>query len=134
MLDVEVTVSGTIEKVWNYWNEVNHIQQWYNLDDSWHCAKATNDLVVGGTFSFRLEAKDGSSGFDFGGTYDEIKHHELLSYGMKDGRKEIITFAVVDDKVRVVRSFDPHTLYDAESQKSGWQTVSDHFKKYIESH
>jgi uncharacterized protein YndB with AHSA1/START domain len=135
MLEIEVTVTASREKVWRYWNESEHVQQWYNLDESWHCPSAVNDFDVGGSFTYRLEGKDGNGGFDFGGTYTELKDQELISYGMKDGRKEIITFqSVENDQVRIVRRFDPHTMYDGEAQKAGWQTVLNSFKKYVESH
>ena len=81
-----------VEKVWEYWTEPDHITKWSNASDDWHTPYAENDLRVGGKFVSRMEAKDGSFGFDFGGVYDEVRANEFISYTLGDGRKVEITF------------------------------------------
>ncbi len=87
---VKITVTATInanpEKVWEFWTQPEHITQWNNASDDWHTPFAENDLTVGGKFKSRMEAKDGSMGFDFGGVYDEVVPHQLISYSLEDGR------------------------------------------------
>jgi uncharacterized protein YndB with AHSA1/START domain len=80
-------VNAPVEKVWKTWSEPQHIKNWCAASDDWHAPKAENDLRTGGTFSTRMEAKDGSFGFDFGGVYDNVKKNELIEYTMGDGRK-----------------------------------------------
>ena len=85
-ITVKTTVHAPIEKVWEYWNEPEHMTKWSHASDDWHTPYAENDLRVGGKFVARMEAKDGSFGFDFGGVYDEVKLHEVIAYTMEDGR------------------------------------------------
>src|SRR6266850_8555487 len=92
IITVENAINAPVEKVWQYWTKPEHITQWNNASDDWHTPRAENDLRVGGSFSSRMEAKDGSFGFDFGGVYDEVKTNERIAYTMGDGRKVKITF------------------------------------------
>lgn len=85
-ITVKTTVHAPIEKVWEYWNEPEHMTKWSHASDDWHTPYAENDLRVGGKFVARMEAKDGSFCFDFGGVYDEVKLHEVIAYTMEDGR------------------------------------------------
>src|SRR5688572_6983414 len=91
-ITVEASVKAPVEKVWKYWTSPDHIKKWNNANDDWHTPKAENDLRTGGKFLSRMEAKDGSFGFDFEGVYDEVRTNELISYTMPDGRKVKITF------------------------------------------
>ncbi len=84
-ITVQSTINAPIDKVWNYWILPEHITQWYNASDDWHAPRAENDVQVGGKFTTRMEAKDGSFGFDFNGIYDEIKTNELISYTIEGG-------------------------------------------------
>ena len=92
LIAIEAIVNTPVEKVWKYWTTPEHITKWNFASDDWNCPRAENDLQVGRKFSFRMEAKDGSFGFDFWGTYDEIKTNELIAYTMGDERKAKVTF------------------------------------------
>ena len=129
---IEATVGAPVEKVWNYWSQPEHITQWCAASDDWHAPKAENDLRTGGKFSTRMEAKDGSFGFDFGGVYDNVKKNELIEYTMGDGRKVWVIFSSVDDQTKIVETFEAETTNPVEMQKGGWQAILDNFKKYTE--
>jgi uncharacterized protein YndB with AHSA1/START domain len=131
-ITVEATVQASVEKVWNYWTEPTHITKWNTASDDWHTPYAENDLRVGGKFLSRMEAKDGSFGFDFGGIYDEVILHEHISYTLGDGRKVNITFQGQENKTEVIVTFDAETENPIEFQQQGWQSILDHFKKYTE--
>ena len=132
-ITVQVTVKSTIEKVWKVWTSPSDILHWNTASEDWHTTKAENDLKVGGKFSYRMEAKDGSFGFDFGGTYDIIKTNELIAYTMDDGRTSIITFEQKGNETTIVQTFDAENENSIELQQNGWQAIMDNFKKYIES-
>ena len=129
---VKATVNAPVEKIWEYWTEPKHITKWNNASDDWHTPIAENDLTVGGKFLTRMEAKDGSFGFDFGGIYDEVKLNELISYTMGDGRKVTITFKAQGNETEVIETFDAETSNPVEMQQAGWQAILDNFKKYVE--
>ncbi|MBT2738659.1 SRPBCC family protein [Neobacillus sp. C211] len=131
-ITVKATVHAPVEKVWEYWTEPNHITKWNNASDDWHTPIAENDLTVGGKFLTRMEAKDGSFGFDFGGIYDEVKLNEAISYTMGDGRKVDITFKGHGNETQVIETFDAETTNSIEMQQAGWQAILDNFKKYSE--
>lgn len=133
VITIEATVHAPIEKVWNYWTGPEHITQWNAASDDWHTTKAENDLKVGGTFSSRMEAKDGSFGFDFGGIYTEVETNKTIAYTLEDDRKVNIVFTPTPDGVKVVESFEAETQNSEELQRSGWQAILDNFKKYTES-
>ncbi|QNK57928.1 SRPBCC family protein [Paenibacillus sp. PAMC21692] len=130
---VETVVQAPVAKVWSYWTEPDHITKWNQPSEDWHAPKAENDLRVGGTFTTRMEARDGSMGFDFGGTYDEVKLHEAISYTMGDGRKVDITFVDQGETTKVVEIFDPESTHPVEFQQAGWQAIMDSFKRYTEA-
>ena len=132
VLTVEAIVHAPVEKVWTYWTEPGHIRKWNTASDDWHTPHAENDLKVGGKFVSRMEAKDGSFGFDFGGIYDEVRAKEFISYTLGDGRKVEITFIPQDNDTKVIEVFDPETTNPIEMQQEGWQAILDNFKKYAE--
>lgn len=132
VITVEATVQAPINKVWEYWTDPNHMTKWSFASDDWHTPFAENDLRVGGKFVARMEAKDGSFGFDFGGIYDEVKMHKVISYTMEDGRKVTVTFEEQGDKTKVVETFDAETENPIEMQQQGWQAILNNFKKYVE--
>ncbi len=132
-ITIEAVVNAPVAKVWKLWTTPDDIKKWNSASDDWHTPKAENDLRVGGKFSSRMEAKDGSMGFDFGGTYDEVKENELISYTMGDGRKVKTVFTQQDDATKVVETFDAENTNPIEMQRSGWQSILDNFKKYAES-
>lgn len=131
-ITVENTVNAPVAKVWEFWSAPEHIIKWCTASDDWHTPRAENDLRTGGKFLSRMEAKDGSMGFDFGGVYDMVKTHELIEYTMDDGRKVIITFTANGDSTKVVETFDAEGTNPIEMQRAGWQAIMDNFKKYTE--
>ena len=102
VITVESTINAPVENVWEYWTKPEHITKWNNASDDWHTPRAENDLRVGGSFVTRMEAKDGSFGFDFGGVYDAVRKNEYIEYTMGDGRKVKITFSSQGTKTKVV--------------------------------
>ncbi|GIP37037.1 activator of HSP90 ATPase [Paenibacillus sp. J31TS4] len=132
-ITVETIVHAPVEKVWTYWTEPKHITQWNNASDEWHTPYAENDLKAGGKFVSRMEAKDGSFGFDFGGVYDEVTLNESISYTMADGRKVNISFIRQDNDTRIVEKFDAEETNTIEMQQAGWQAILDNFKRYAEA-
>jgi uncharacterized protein YndB with AHSA1/START domain len=132
-ITVETTVSAPIDRVWKFWTEPEHITQWSYADESWHTPTAENDLRVGGSFVSRMEAKDGSIGFDFGGVYDEVKTHEVIAYTLGDGRKVKVTFSDQGNQTKVVETFEAENTHSIEMQQSGWQAILNNFKKYTEA-
>ena len=131
-ITIEATVQATVERVWKYWTEPKHITKWNNASEDWHTPFAENDLRAGGKFLSRMEAKDGSFGFDFGGVYDEVRLYEVISYSMEDGRKVNITFIGQGNETKVIETFEAENTNDIEMQKGGWQAILDNFKKYAE--
>ena len=131
-ITVETNVQASVEKVWEYWTEPTHITNWNSASDDWHTPYAENDLRVGGKFLSRMEAKDGSFGFDFGGIYDDVILHEVIAYTLGDGRKVKITFKGKENEAEVIVTFDAETENPLELQQQGWQAILDHFKKYTE--
>ena len=132
-ITVEATVHAPIEKVWEYWTGAEHIVKWNNASDDWHTPRAENDLRPGGKFLSRMEAKDGSFGFDFWGVYDEVKKPALISYTMGDGRKAEIIFSPEGANTRIEENFEAETVNPIEMQKAGWQAILNNFKTYTES-
>ncbi|TYP79129.1 SRPBCC family protein [Paenibacillus methanolicus] len=132
-LTVEAIVNKPVEHVWKVWTEPAHIKQWNNASEDWHTPHAENDLRVGGAFSSRMEAKDGSFGFDFGGTYDQVDLHETIAYSLGDGRKVKISFVPEGETTKIVESFEAEETNAVEMQQAGWQAILDNFKKYAES-
>ncbi|GGA46071.1 SRPBCC family protein [Psychrobacillus lasiicapitis] len=129
---VETIVLAPVEKVWDYWTKPEHITKWNSASDDWHTPSAENDLQVGGKFSSRMEAKDGSFGFDFGGVYDEVKSNELIAYTLGDGRQVEISFINQDNNTKITEVFDAESENPIEMQQQGWQAILNNFKKYAE--
>jgi uncharacterized protein YndB with AHSA1/START domain len=129
---VETIVNGPIKKVWKYWTEPQHITKWNNASDDWHTPFSENDLRVGGKFLSRMEAKNGSFGFDFAGSYNVVKLHENISYTLGDGRKVEIKFIKGENETKVIETFQAEKTNSIEMQQKGWQAILDNFKKYIE--
>ncbi|MES2130782.1 MAG: SRPBCC family protein [Bacteroidota bacterium] len=132
VITIEATIHANIEKVWKFWTEPEHIMQWNNASDDWHTTKAENDLRVGGKFLSRMEAKDGSFGFDFGGIYTGIKPHELIAYTLGDNRKVEVIFSKSGNDTLITSHFELETQNPIEMQKGGWQAILNNFKKHVE--
>jgi uncharacterized protein YndB with AHSA1/START domain len=133
LITVETVVNAPIDTVWKKWTNPDDIVKWNNASDDWHTTRAENDLKVGGKFLSRMEAKDGSTGFDFGGTYDTIKQNEIIEYTAVDSRKVQVHFYDGDDKTTVIEVFEAENENPIEMQKSGWQSILNNFKKHTES-
>ena len=132
-ITVENTVKAPVEKVWQYWTAPEHITKWCNASDDWHTPVAQNDVRVGGKFLSRMEAKDGTMGFDFGGVYDEVKQNERIAYTMGDGRRVSVDFTSNGNETRVSETFEAEDTNSIEMQRGGWQAILDNFKKHVES-
>jgi len=132
-ITVENTVNARVSKVWDYWIKPEHITRWNNASDDWHTPWAKADFREGGTFTARMEAKDGSMGFDFGGVYDVIRPNEYIEYTIGDGRKVKVSFASQGNATKVTESFEAENTNSEELQRGGWQAILDNFKKYTES-
>lgn len=132
IITVEATVNAPVEKVWKFWSSPEHITKWNNASDDWHTPYAENDLRVGGKFTSRMEAKDGSFGFDFWGVYDVVVTNERIEYTLGDDRKVKIVFTDKGNATQVIESFEAENENSIELQKVGWQAILDNFRKYTE--
>ncbi|UOF02451.1 SRPBCC family protein [Bdellovibrio reynosensis] len=131
-IQIEATVHAAPAKVWSYWTKPEHIQNWNFASDDWQCPRAENDLRVGGKYSARMEAKDGSFGFDFTAIYNEIVDQKKITYTMEDGRVASTTFEDLGGNTKVTTIFDAEKMNPEEMQKNGWQAILNNFKKYVE--
>jgi uncharacterized protein YndB with AHSA1/START domain len=132
-IEVQTTVSTDIKKTWDFYTNPQHIVNWNFASDDWQCPQAENDLRVGGKYRATMEAKDGSSAFDFEAVYTEISSGEKLSFTMTDGRQVDVVFNSVRDKTTVTVTFDPEQENDIKLQKEGWQAILDSFKRYADA-
>lgn len=132
-ITVETIVNAPVEKVWKYWTQPEHIIKWNFASDDWHCPSSTNDLRVGGKFSSRMAAKDGSMAFDFAGEYIQVKSNEYIEYVMGDGRNVKVFFSSQGTTTKVTSTFEAESINSIELQKGGWQAIIDNFKKHTES-
>ncbi len=132
-ITVETFVKAPIAKVWKAYTTPVDIKQWNTASDDWHTTLATVDLRVGGTFSSRMEAKDGSFGFDFAGTYTEVVSNERIAYCFGD-RSGVVDFIPASGGVIVRVSFDAETQNPVEQQRQGWQAILNNFAKYVQAH
>ena len=131
-ITVQATIAQTLANVWDCYTNPEHITKWNFAADDWQCPKASNDLRVGGKYYARMEAKDGSFGFDFEAIYDEVIDQQQLTYTMGDGRQATTTFQTLGDKTDVTTTFDAENTNPVEMQKAGWQAILDNFKRYAE--
>lgn len=132
-ITIRAVVRASLSDVWKYWNEPEYITRWAFASDDWEAPRAHNDLRVGGTFTTRMQAKDGSEGFDFSGTYTNVKEHEHIEYTMDDGRRVKNEFTEMPEGVEITTTFDPESEHSREMQEKGWQAILDSFKKFVQS-
>lgn len=132
MITVQNTINASIDKVWEFWTQPEHIKNWSFASAEWHTPYAENDLREGGKFKSTMAAKDGSMSFDFGGEYTLVENHKAIEYVLDDGRKVEITFTETPDGVEIIQSFDPETQNSEEMQQGGWNAILDNFKSYVE--
>jgi len=132
-ITVEAKVKAPISTVWRAYTTPGDIKQWNTASDDWHTTQSTVDLRVGGGFTSRMEAKDGSFGFDFAGTYTQIIPNELIEYTFGD-RKGTVEFVTRENIVSVRVTFDAETENPIEQQRQGWQAILNNFSKFVEGH
>lgn len=129
---VSATINADKTKVWDYYTNPIHIVNWNFADPSWHCPNASNELEIGGKYVARMEAKDGSFGFDFEAIYTDVKEGEEFTYEF-GGRLANVTFKKGAHGTDVTVLFDPEKENPVEMQKAGWQSILNNFKKYVEN-
>jgi uncharacterized protein YndB with AHSA1/START domain len=132
-ITVETVVQADPKDVWEAWNTPEDIRRWNAAADDWHTTKSAVDLREGGKFSARMEAKDGSEGFDFEGTYTRVEPGKRIDYRMKDGRTVEVRFEPTAGGVRVVETFDAETENPPEMQRQGWQAILESFRRHVEA-
>lgn len=133
VLKVETVIDAPVKKVWEYFTLPEHITQWCNASPDWHAPSAENDLRAGGKFSTRMEAKDGSFGFDFGGVYDAVETYKTIEYTLGDQRKVKIKFLEEGSNTKLIEQFEAEETNPVGIQQAGWQAILDNFKKYVEA-
>jgi uncharacterized protein YndB with AHSA1/START domain len=131
-ITVETAVKADLNKVWGAWNNPEDIKRWNAASDDWHTTGASVELREGGKFSARMEAKDGSEGFDFEGTYTRVVPRKLIEYRMDDGRQVTVEFSEQPGRVLVRETFDAETQNAPEMQRQGWQAILDNFARHVE--
>lgn len=132
-IEVKVTVRASLDKVWECWNGPEHIVNWNFASDDWCAPRAEVNLKPGGQFVCRMEAKDGSMGFDFRGVYDVVKPMEFIEYTLEDDRKVSIEFLEGEGGIQVIEKFEAENENATELQQAGWQAILNNFKQYVES-
>lgn len=138
-ITIQATVNAPIAKVWEYWNQPNHIKGWAFASETWEAPRAENDLRVGGKFMTRMQEKGTDNGFDFGGVYTNVIEYKTIEYDMSKELNDVnsrhvkIDFEETPSGVKVTQIFDPETENPIEMQRQGWQTILDNFKKYVEN-
>ena len=132
-ITVETVVKAGLNQVWDAWNNPADIKQWNSAQDDWHTTRSTVDLREGGRFTARMEAKDGSAGFDFEGIYTRVVPRKTIEYRMSDGREVKVEFVERAGSVVVKETFDTETENPPELQRQGWQAILDNFGRYVEA-
>ncbi|HEX9980691.1 MAG TPA: SRPBCC family protein [Flavobacterium sp.] len=133
-ITVQTLVSSPISKVWEYWNQPEHVTKWYQASDDWHAPHAENDLREGGKFSTTMAARDGSMSFDFEGVYDRVEENRVIDYTIADGRKVWIAFDDMGNSTKITQTFEMENEHPEEMQRGGWQAILDNFKNFAENH
>ena len=131
-ITVKTYIKSDITSVWNAWNNPDDIKQWNAATDDWHTTSSSLDLREGGQFTSRMEAKDGSMGFDFSGTYTKVVENQLIEYDMDDGRSVQVAFREEGDGVKVVETFEAEASNSPDLQREGWQAILDNFARFVE--
>lgn len=133
IVTIETSIHASPEKCWAMWSTPADIIKWCTATPEWHTPRAENDLRVGGSFSSRMEAKDGSMGFDFAGVYDEVTPYEYIEYTMGDGRRVSIDFHSHGNHTHIIQQFEAESENPVEMQRAGWQAILNNFKQYVEA-
>lgn len=133
-IEVKTEVKTSVEKAWDTFTNPQYITKWCFASDDWHAPRATNDLRVGGSFTTRMESKDGQMGFDFGGVYSAVDLYKNIEYAMEDGRKVKVSFASNGNATLVSEVFDAESTHPFSLQEGGWQAILENYKKIAETH
>lgn len=133
-ITIHTKVSADIQKTWDYYTDPKHIIRWNFASDDWQCPIASNDMRIGGKYSARMEAKDGSFGFDFEAIYNEITEGQGFVYTMPDDRQVNVYFQSQGNLTEIRIIFDAEKENAVDLQKNGWQSILNNFKNYVESH
>lgn len=131
-ITISTIINTSVEKVWRYWTEVEHIKKWNSASSDWHTPSATNDLRIDGRFLSRMEARDGSQGFDFTGIYTNVEKHKYIAYTLDDSRRVEVSFKNMNNQTEVTETFEAESTFSPELQKAGWQSILDQFREYVE--
>jgi uncharacterized protein YndB with AHSA1/START domain len=133
MITVATVIKAPVEKVWTRWTDPRHIVQWNYASDDWYTPRAENDLRVGGRFISRMEARDGSQGFNFTGKYNKVVLNKQIFYTLDDGRDVRVSFDSNGNETTITESFESEQANPVEMQKAGWQSILNNFRKYAET-
>ena len=131
-ITVKTSINAPVQKAWDAFTQPEHITQWNFAHESWCCPHAVNDVQPGGKFSWRMEARDGSFGFDLSGTYDKVEPLERLYYTLDDGRRVEVVFESMGPITLVTQTFEPEQTNPLEMQQQGWQAILESYRKYLE--
>lgn len=132
-ISIQVKIEAPLKLSWKCWTTPEDITQWNQASEDWHCPLAVNDLRPGGIFSYRMESRDGSFGFDFSGVYQKVKINEQIDYLLDDGRKVEISFADKAGLTEINQTFEAENQNPVQLQRDGWQAILNSFKKHTES-
>lgn len=133
MITISAVVKAPADKAWESWSQPQHLMQWNQASDDWHCPAASMDMRSGGKFSATMAAKDGSFSFDFGGDYVEVKEKEFIHAVLGDGRVWKTWFRTEGDKTIVTEMFEAENMHSLDMQEAGWQSILNNYKKYTET-
>ncbi len=131
LIEVETSLEGDMDRVWQSWTDPRHIVNWHFPGDSWYLSKVEQDFRENGEFLFKMERKDKSIGFDFQGRYLKIEENSLIRYLLSDGRRVDVKFTRDNQKVKIVEDFQPKSELTKEIEKDQWQSILDNFKLYL---
>lgn len=132
-IQIEATTTADLPTVWKAWTSPEHIIHWNAASPDWHSPRSESDLRVGGRFSTRMEARDGSMGFDFGGTFTQVEPEACVAFEMDDQRTVSVVFTAEAGGTRIVEVFDAEDQNSAEMQRDGWQSILNNFVTYVET-
>ena len=133
LITISVLVARPPDQVWASWSQPEHVVHWNAASDDWHCPHAETEFYPGGQFNYRMEARDGSFGFDFRGAFSAIEEHRLISYTLEDSRTVSIRFTPDAEGTRIEETFEAEQENPVELQRTGWQMILNRFKEYCES-
>ncbi|MDB5250922.1 MAG: hypothetical protein JWP27_91 [Flaviaesturariibacter sp.] len=131
-ITIQAVIAAPADTVWKAFTTPADIMQWNNASPDWYTPSATNDLRVGGIFTSRMAARDGSMAFDFAGVYDEVETNKRIAYTIGDGRKVSVDFIPTEGGTRIVETFEAESTHSIDMQRGGWQAILDNFKSYVE--